>query len=157
MPISFASFPLHICTIFLGGCVCEIRDGEYYLVNAGSIVYKSCKRKKKWFMCQGTYTAVCLSNRHWTRDRLQTVQQVRRESKGHLDFKSLFDTGPLIAMANLVAAYYFNEWKLCLFINFKSSTFIFPSLGSSVIPEDRTLCGAFKSTELLSLHLIFFW
>ena len=111
-------------------------------------------------MCRSTYTAVCLSNRHSTQYRLQTVQQVRRESDGHMDFKSLSDTGPLIAMANLVAAYYFNEQKSCLFINFKNSTFIFPSsLGSSVIPEDRRLWGAFKSTELLKVlttHLILF-
>lgn len=76
-------------------------------------------------MCRGTYTAIGLSNRYSTQYRLQTVQQVRRESEGHMDFKSLFDTGPLIAMANLVAAQYFNEQKSCLFINFKNSTFYF--------------------------------
>lgn len=116
----------------------------------------SLVKQKKNDLCDKAHTAVCLSNRHSTQYRLQAVQQVRRESEGYLDFKSLFGHRPLIAMANLVAATISMNKNYVFFYKFQKFYFYFSIFGLISHPWRQDTMGAFKSTELPSLHLIFF-
>lgn len=99
--------------------------------------------------------AVCLSNRHSTQYRLQAAQQVRRVWGA---------SGLQVSIWHRAHDSYGKIWlQLTISMN-KNYVFFIPQkfyfdfsiFVAHQVPEDRTLWGAFKSTELLSLHLIFF-